>query len=50
MASALSIPDPNELTGTPGKEPKFYSDEVTEIGREMSKLAFDPNIVITTWL
>ena len=46
MASALSIPDPCDPTG---KEPKFYSDEVTAVGREMTIYAFDINPVLPTW-
>ena len=50
MASALAIPDPTETTGSIGKEPKFYSDEVTEIGRKMTEFAFDINVVMMVWL
>ena len=50
MASALAIPyDGDDSTGTPGREPKFYSDEVTRVGRDMTDYAFDPNIVIVLW-
>jgi hypothetical protein len=50
MASALAIPyDGSDTTGTPDREPKFYSDEVTRVGRDMTDYAFDPNIVIVLW-
>lgn len=50
MASALAIPAiDDDLSGTPGREPRFYSPRVTEIGREMTAYAFDPNIVIVAW-
>jgi hypothetical protein len=48
IASALSIPeDPEDITN---REPKFYSDEVTEIGRKMTDFAFDKNVVMIGWL